>query len=279
MTTTMQLAAVFAATLVGTAAHASPPSTLASRAQPAASPGSPTTWDEVDREIDVHTTTTTTTTHDGPPPPVVVYVQPAAPAATPAPAIDPDVIEDHRREGNGLLVGAGVASAFGLVLNGVRGFLVQGPCQTASQGGCRPGWFLASTGAWIANVTSFTLAGVGGSTRGRADATRDRERHRLRSTRFTVTGASLLTLGVIGSVGLRLVWLVDYSSPGGAEMLDFKYPLDAAAYYGGQQLSAMAVAYGLAALTYGTARPMRRPLSLAPMTGRNLVGLQLGGRF
>lgn len=261
--------------LVALAANLGPPLPLTTRTQPAQGPA---TWEEVDRQIDVQSTTTTTTTA-APPPPVIVVVPPPVVAAPPAPPIDPTVIEDQRREGNAQLVGAGVASGFGLVLNLVRGFVANVPCQRDSQSGCRAGWFLASTGTWIANVTSFALAGVGGTTRGRADATRDPEGHRLRSARFKITGASLLTLGVIGSVGLRLVWLVDFSSPSGPEMLDFKYPRDVAVYYGGQQLSAMAVAYGLAALTYGTARPMRRPLSVMPMSGRNLVGLQIGGRF
>ena len=221
------------------------------------------------------TTTTTTTTVPAPTPP------PAAPVATPGfePAPPAD-IEARRREGNGLLIGAGVAIAVAAAANGVRGFVVADPCQTDDQSGCRAGWFMSSGVAWAMNATAITLAGVGAKARGAADATDRVERHRRRRAGMIAGGAIMLGLGVMTNIGLRLVWLIDYASPGGDEALDFSVPTDAAAYYGGLQLSSILIAAGVGSLAYGTARPMRRGrLTLTPVLGGTMAGLQLSGRF
>lgn len=220
------------------------------------------------------TTTTTTTTVPAPVPP------PVAPVAAPVYQDVPEAeIQARRREGNGLLIGAGVALALASVANGLRAFVVVDPCQTDDQTGCRAGWFMTSTVAWAMNATAITLAGVGGKARGAADATDRAPRHRERRGGLIAGGAILLALGMSANIALRTVWIIDYSTPGGDEALDFAVPTDAAAYYGGLQLSSLAIAAGVGSLAYGGARAMKRRVVLTPMLGGRMAGLQLSGRF
>jgi hypothetical protein len=180
-----------------------------------------------------------------------------------------------RREGRGLLIAAGIASGVGLIANAVRVYTVTVPCQTDSQQFCTGPWALATAFAWGPNIASIPLAGVGAGLRGRYDATYAPELHRRRARGMTAAGAVLLGTGALASLLLRIAWFTDWVSPQGRELFDFAHTGQSIAYYGGTQLSSMAMAAGAGMLAYGSARPRRRQVSIAP-TG---MGLQISGRF
>jgi hypothetical protein len=64
-------------------------------------------------------------------------------------------------------------------------------------------------------------------------------------------------------------------SPEGRELFDFARTGQAIAYYGGLQLTSMAMAAGVGMLSYGGARPRRAKVAITPMG----MGMQVSGRF
>ncbi|HWB73768.1 MAG TPA: hypothetical protein VG755_02410 [Nannocystaceae bacterium] len=241
---------------------ATPPAT--SEPTPEYQPG----WDEPQPEPPPPTETTTA------PPPTVSEPLPATPPATPPPQPTNDA-RTERHEGRGLLIGAGVAAGIGLVANSMRVYIVNVPCQTDSQQGCSGSWALSTAFAWGPNLASIALAGVGGDLRGRYAATYDPEGHRRRSRGMTAAGAVLLGTGALANILLRVGWFSDWVSPQGREFFDFARTGEAIAYYGGLQLSSMAMATGIGMLSYGGARPRKPKVAIMPMG----MGMQLRGRF
>ncbi|HET6584335.1 MAG TPA: hypothetical protein VFG69_12825 [Nannocystaceae bacterium] len=211
------------------------------------------------------------------PPPVVTQ-----PLPTPAPApVVPS--EAQRRTGNALWIAAGVTAGVGLVLNASRAYIVSGPCQTGNgTGGCETSWALVTPFNYAFNIASIGLAGAGGGLRGRYDATLDPDGHQGRRPVLISVGASLLALGLATSITMRSLWLGDWANPQGPEVFDFARTGHAFGYYGGLQLSSMAMAAGVAMLVYGAARPRRaatakrRKHLLVMPSG---AGLALTGRF
>jgi len=219
-----------------------------------------------------------------PPPPVVSQPIPATTQSVPKPLQPPTTtqLEDQRRTGNGLLIGAAVTGVVATLLNGLRVYVVSGPCQTDSQGGCSLGWFVTTPFVFGSNIAATALAGAGGRQRGTADTWLAREKQRRRNPLMLSIGIPLMALGFLTSVSLRGLWLSDYGSPEGAEIFDFARPGHAFAYYGAQQLSASAFAAGVGMISYATAgnRERRRyNLTTTPWLGRNVAGLQLRARF
>jgi hypothetical protein len=116
--------------------------------------------------------------------------------------------------------------------------------------------------------------------RGRYDATVDPEAHEHRRGPLVATGASLLVLGFAASLTLRSLWLNDYAEPQGREIFDFARTGHALGYYGGLQLSSIAMAVGVALLVHATARPRRTAKRRGSMVAvPSPLGLALGGRF
>jgi hypothetical protein len=185
-----------------------------------------------------------------------------------------------RKTGTGLLIGAGAVGFAATALNGVRAYVVSGPCQTDSQVGCTGGWMLTTGIAWALNITAIPLAATGGSLRGKWAATYAAGRHGGRAPGLIATGGVMVVLGVLANVTLRSMWFYDYVHPEGREMFDFAYPGDALAYYGGLQLSASLVAAGAGMLAYGAAGPFKPPKTALRMTlGLSPHGVSVGGRF
>jgi hypothetical protein len=268
---------------VATPAHAQEPAPV----EPAATPSEPVpqTWDEVLAEsppaaAPAAAPATTPATTAAPPP--AIPVSAPEPAARPLIARPSDaVLEDTRRSGNALLIAAGATGVVATLLNGVRVYLVTGPCQTDSQDGCRIGWFLASPFTFAANGASFGLAGAAGRERGTYDGWMRPDRHRRRSPLMLSLGIPLIGLGFAASVALRGVWLADYTSPENGTAFDFAKPGHAVAYYGGQQLSAIAVAAGIGMISYQIAGSrVRRHSGIAtPWIGPSIAGVQYVARF
>ena len=216
-------------------------------------------------------TPATTTTA---PPPTIAEPLPATPPATPPPEPTKDA-RAQRSEGKGLLIGAGVAAGIGLIANSVRVYTVNVPCQTDSQAYCTGPWVISTLFAWGPNLASLALAGVGGGLHGRYAATLDPAGHRRRGRGMITAGAVLLGTGALASILLRIGWFTDWVSPEGRELFDFARTGQAIAYYGGLQLSSMAMAAGIGMLSYGNARPRKPKVAIMPMG----MGVQLRGRF
>jgi len=211
------------------------------------------------------------------PPPATAAPVAAAPASTPPPA---PPSEARRRTGNGLLIGAGALAAVGTILNGTRVYIVSGPCQQEGQPGCEVSWGFVTPFAWIVNLASIGLAGAGAGVRGRYDATVDPEAHERRRAPLVAAGASLLVAGFAASLTLRSFWLNDYVEPQGREIFDFAKTGHALGYYGGLQLSSIAMAVGIAMLVHSTARPRRTAKRRGSIVASpSPFGLALSGRF
>lgn len=239
--------------------------------QPEGPPAEPT-WDEVLGD------------QAQPPPPAVTQPLPGPQTSVPKPLPPPTAmqLEDQRRAGNGLLIGAAVTGAVATLLNGLRVYIVTGPCQTDSQDGCSLGWFVTTPFVFGSNIAATALAGAGGRERGTADTWLAREKQRRRNPVMLSLGIPLMAIGFITSVSLRGLWLSDYSSPEGAEIFDFARPSHAFAYYGAQQLSASAFAAGVGMISYamaGTRERRKYNMTTTPWLGRNVAGLQLRARF
>lgn len=212
-----------------------------------------------------------------PPPPATTPIGPPVVASAP-PAPD----EVMRRRGNRLLIAGATLAGVGLVLNALRAHVASGPCQREpdSFDTCEMPWHLATPAAWITNIASLPMLAIGAKYRGRYDVLVDPEGHRIRRPVMIAVGSTLLGLGVVASFGLRMAWFTDYVSPGGSQAFDFADPGQAFAYYGGLQLSSMAIGGGIAMLVHGSARPPR-----AAQTARRwrilptATGLQIVGRF
>ena len=244
-------------------------------------------WEPPDRpEADPSRTEPAPGWEDDPPiaePPAPPPAQSDAPVVADVPAAAPArPSEATRRVGTGLLIGAGGLAAIGTVLNGARIYVVSGPCQREGQPGCEVSWGFVTTFAWIVNIASIGLAGGGGGVRGRYDATADPEAHANRRGPLVATGASLLVLGFATSLTLRGFWLGDYSDPRGREIFDFAKTGHAIGYYGGLQLSSIAMAVGIAMLTHATARPGRSRTAKrrgSIVAAPSPFGLAMSGRF
>lgn len=220
---------------------------------------------------------------------------PPTPTPTPTPAVTPatesskakitrptdEVLEATRRSGTAMLIGAGSASALGLVLNGVRTWLVTGPCQTEAQSGCSVGWFVSTPFTWGANAAAVGLAVGGGRDRGEADGWLRTERQARRTPMLISLGIPFIGIGIATSITFRALWLADYGSPEGAETFDFAQPGHAFAYYGVQQASAMLVALGAGMLSYQAAgRSARARASMVrPLIGPTFAGIGFSGRM
>lgn len=236
-------------------------------------PARPPTWDEALGEPAAPPPAT-------PAPVPVAAPIPAEPAARPQPPTAA-VLAEMRRGGNGMIIGAAAAATIGTLLNGLRVYIVTGPCQTAAQEGCSMGFFMSTPLAMGSNIASMALAGVGGGERGAHDGWVVPDRHRRRSPAMLAAGIPLVFLGITTSIALRALWLSDYSSPEGPEIFDFARPSHAYAYFGGQQISATALAAGLGMIAYQGrgARIRRNNLVAAPWVGGSTAGVRLGGRF
>ncbi len=216
----------------------------------------------------------------GPTPPTPAPAPTPAVEPTPPPAAPAPPSEAKRRAGNGLLIGAGALAGVGLVLSGARAYIVSGPCQEQGQPACEVSWGVVSPFAWIVNVASLGMAGAGAGLRGSYDAAADPEGQQARRAPFITAGAVLLVAGLTTSITMRSLWLADYSSPEGDEMFDFAKPGDAYGYYGGLQLSSLAMAFGIGMLVHGTIRPRRtahRRATIVAAPGPMSFGLS--GRF
>lgn len=268
-------------------AHATEPAAPAPAPAPATSPelrpamGDPSTpgpaptWDDVLGDQ-----------AQPPAPPQPTVAQPIpAPAPSPPPPLPPPTttqVEDQRRLGNGMLIGAGVTGVVATLLNGLRVYIVTGPCQTESQDGCSLGWFVTTPFVFGTNIAAGALAGAGARERGTADTWVARERARRRTPILLSIGIPLMALGAATSISLRGLWLSDYTSPEGAEIFDFARPSHAFAYYGTQQLSASMFAAGVGMVSYAAAvnRERRRyNISSTPWIGSNIAGMQFRARF
>lgn len=192
-----------------------------------------------------------------------------------------EVLQATRRSGTAMLIGAGSASALGLVLNGVRTWLVTGPCQTDSQSGCSMGWFLSTPFTWGSNAAAVGLAVGGGRDRGEADGWLRTDRQARRTPMLIALGIPFIGIGVATSITFRALWLADYGSPEGGETFDFAQPGHAFAYYGVQQASAMMVALGAGMLSYQAAgRSARARASMVrPLIGPTFAGIGFSGRM
>ena len=202
-----------------------------------------------------------------------------APAAAPAPALAPPS-EAKRRTGNGLLIGAGAMATVGIILNGTRAYIASGPCQERGQPACEEAWGFTSAFTWLVNVAALGMTGAGAGLRGSYDAAADPEAQQFRRGPFIAAGATLLVVGFATNVTLKSLWLADYSSPQGEETFDFAKPGHAFGYYGGLQLSSLAMAFGLGMLVHGTVRPRRaahRRRTIVATPGP--LGIGLSGRF
>jgi hypothetical protein len=190
-------------------------------------------------------------------------------------------LEDTRRGASALFIAGGVTGLVATLLNGVRVYLVTGPCQTDTQDGCRIGWFLATPFTFAANGASFGLVGAGARERGTYDGWVRPDVHRRRAPLMLSLGIPLIGLGFAASIALRGVWLGDYSSPENGTIFDFAQPGDAIAYYGGQQLSAIAVAAGIGMVSYQIAgSKVRRHSGITtPWIGPSIAGVQYVARF
>ncbi|MBL8949121.1 MAG: hypothetical protein JNK45_38475 [Myxococcales bacterium] len=267
---------------ISTRVHAAvEPAAESSPSAPAPAPGDPApkTWDDVIAETQPPAPTTVAPTPVPAPVPVATP-EPAPPKPLLARPSD-GVLEDTRRASNGLFIAGGVTSLVATLLNGVRVYLVTGPCQTDTQDGCRIGWFLATPFTFAANGASFGLVGAGARERGTYDGWVRPDRHRRRAPVMLSLGIPLIGLGFAASVALRGVWLGDYSSPENGTVFDFARPGHAIAYYGGQQLSAIAVAAGIGMVSYQIAgSKVRRHSGITtPWIGPSIAGVQYLARF
>jgi hypothetical protein len=216
---------------------------------------------------------------------------PAPPPTTTAPVASTEVpsaspisderLQRQRRNGNALWVGAVITAGLATVFNGWRASIVSGPCQTDNESaGCELAWHLTTPLTWGLNVGSIALAGAGAGVRGRYDATVDAQRHAERRSAMVTAGTTLLVAGFLASVTLRSLWFSDWVEPHGRETFDFSRRSHAFGYYGGLQLSSMAIGAGVAMLVHSTRRAPRigkRPAPLLVMPSG--AGLQLVGRF
>ena len=87
-------------------------------------------------------------------------------------------------------------------------------------------------------------------------------------------------LVITRSAQITIAHETDYSSPQGEETFDFAKPGHAFGYYGGLQLSSLAMAFGLGMLVHGTVRPRRaahRRRTIVATPGP--LGIGLSGRF
>jgi hypothetical protein len=218
---------------------------------------------------------------DATPPPAAAPLETSATPPPPSPPPAPS--ETKRRVGTGLLIGAGVLLGVGTVLNGARAYIVTEPCQQERQPGCEVSWAFVSTFAWIVNVAALGVAGAGGGVRGKYDALADPGAHESRRGPLVAAGASLLAGGVLASIALRTIWLIDYSEPEGREMFDFARTGHALGYYGGLQLSAIAAAFGLGMIVHATARGRRtakgRSRGATVVVAPTPAGIAWTGRF
>lgn len=273
---------------ISTRVHAAPaaepavePAGEPSPSAPAPAPADPApkTWDDVIAETQPPAPTTVAPTPVPAPVPVATP-EPAPPKPLLARPSDA-VLEDTRRASNGLFIAGGVTSLVATLLNGIRVYLVTGPCQTDTQDGCRIGWFLATPFTFAANGASFGLVGAGARERGTYDGWVRPDRHRRRAPVMLSLGIPLIGLGFAASVALRGVWLGDYSSPENGTVFDFARPGHAFAYYGGQQLSAIAVAAGIGMVSYQIAgSKIRRHGGITtPWIGPSIAGVQYLARF
>ncbi len=213
--------------------------------------------------------------------PAPVVVEPQVPvAATLVRPSDQD-LEDTRRSGRNFLIAAGATAGVATLLNGLRAYLVTGPCQSETQEGCSLGWFTATPFTFVANTASAVLAAVGGGNRGKFGAWDNPRRQRMRSGVMVSVGIPLLCLGALASISLRSLWLTDYTNPGGRASFDFARPGHAFGYYGGQQLSALAFAAGAGMISYHAAgsRVRRATMTATPWVGSSYAGVQLRSRF
>ena len=116
--------------------------------------------------------------------------------------------------------------------------------------------------------------------RGRYDASDDPGAHARRHTPLIAAGTTLLVAGFAASLTLRTLWLNDYSEPQGREIIDFARTGHAFGYYGGLQLSSIAVAAGIAMLVHASARPRRTAKRRGSMVAvPSPLGFALSGRF
>lgn len=209
-----------------------------------------------------------------PPPPRPVATAPAVSPAQPVHVDAPD--PELRRRGNGMLLGAGLLFAAGSGLNLARAFVASGTCQERGQPHCTGSWFAATTGAWLTNLPAVALVASGGEVRGRGDG---HEAARRRKHNMRIIGPIVGGLGLLTNLGLRLLWIHDYATPGDRQAFDFARRSDAVFYYGGLQVSTMAAGAGLAMTLYGNARSPARRVSAGPMLDRTTTGFMVRGRF
>lgn len=210
-------------------------------------------------------------------PPPVASVPPPAVAPQPVPAATSDGLDPTlRRRGTGMLIGAAILFTAGSAFNITRAFVASGRCQQPGQPLCTGSWFAATTGAWLTNIPAVALAAGGGEVRGRAD---DSDGARRRKHTARVVGPIVGALGLLTNLSLRLLWIHDYATPRDTQAFDFAKRSDAMFYYGGLQVSSIALGAGLATTLYGHARGPARRVSAAPVIGRDMTGLVLRGRF
>lgn len=248
---------------------------------PAPSDAAPKTWDDVIAETQPPAPTTVTPTPAPVPAPIPVATPEPPPQRPLLVRPSDDALEDTRRSANALFIAGGVTGLVATLLNGVRVYLVTGPCQTDTQDGCRVGWFLATPFTFAANGASLGLVGAGARERGTHDGWVRPDVHRRRAPLMLSLGIPLIGLGFAASVALRGVWLGDYSSPENGTIFDFAQPGDAIAYYGGQQLSAIAVAAGIGMVSYqiAGAKVRRHSGITTPWIGPSIAGVQYVARF
>jgi hypothetical protein len=218
------------------------------------------------------------------PPPVSTPIPPPTTPSPPKPLPPPtkQQLDAQKRLGNGLLIGAAVTTTIATLLNGLRVYVVTGPCQTDSQDGCSLGWFMATPFVWGTNIATGILAGAGGRERGTSDVWLAPEKQRRRAPIMLSLGIPLMALGFVTSVSLRGLWLADYGSPEGPEIFDFARPSHAFGYYGAQQASALAFAAGVGMVSYQAAANRERArykLTTAPIVSPTFVGVSVRSRF
>lgn len=175
-----------------------------------------------------------------------------------------------------MLVGAAILFTAGSAFNVTRAFVASGTCQAPGQPHCSASWFATSTGAWLTNIPAIALATAAGEVRGRADANEStpRRKHTAR-----IVGPVVGTLGLLTNLTLRFLWIHDYATPRDVQAFDFARRGDAMLYYGGLQVSSIAIGAGLGATLYGHAHGPQRRVSVAPVLDRTTTGLMLSGRF
>lgn len=238
-----------------------------------------------------------TTTAEGP--------EPAPGVTAPAPATDRP--SPPGRRGIGLMATAGVFGALGLGANIGRIISVKTGCRDV---GGDPGDCLGDTVALaalapvalVSNLFAFGFAAGAGGVHGRHAAYQtayEGGRRRLGGL-HTGLGAGLMTLGILGYIGVRVGSLVDGF---GAVSCDGKHPIDAdmsrpgygqcvrgrwAGYLSGIMLTQAAGVVGVGLLAHGASyrRRLRRHhralgehTRLTPSFSPTFAGVSLVGRF